>query len=63
MEDAFRYGLTSLKPNFIGIGMELSYHWRNEQNLTKCSTMSDNKIISLYKGLQVCESSKLCQQL
>ena len=36
---------TPLKPNFIGIEMDLSYHWRNGQNLTKSATMSDNKIL------------------
>ena len=46
----------SRKPNFIGIGMELSYHWRNEQNLPKSATMADNKILSLYQGLRVCKS-------
>jgi hypothetical protein len=36
---------TPLKPNFIGIEMDLSYRWRNGQNLTKSATMSDNKIL------------------
>ena len=53
---------SSLKLNFFENEMYLSYHSRNGQNLLKSATVSDNKVLSLYKGPRVYESQNPASQ-